>query len=82
METKFTGLKTVLRRHSESGRIERLKNWSIAPGGYDLQWEICYLGQPVMQCIAGEITTDFYVLGFTEEDKKQLIQIVKEEYNM
>ena len=87
MENKkisFAGLKYILRKHEETGNSYCRNGWSIAKGGYDLWWEIYYKGYVVLQCIAGELCSDFSIpcKEFDEAAKKRLINKVKTEYKM
>lgn len=75
---KFNGLKTVLNKHDISGDYEKCLDWSIANGGYDLQWEIYYQGYTVLQCINGELQGGFRPIPeFDLETEQKLIEKVK-----
>lgn len=51
----FTGFDKMLREFDEDGRYAECKEFSIALGGYDKWFEISYKGQPVCDCVAGDI---------------------------
>lgn len=66
---KFSGLKNVLKAfddHAWQGSFNR-DNWRIANGANDLWFELYYKDTPVVQCIAGELSSDFG-LKFSEEE--------------
>ena len=54
-EDDFTGFEEMLSEFDEDGKYAECKNFSIALGGYDKWFEISYKGQPVCDCVAGDI---------------------------
>ena len=50
---KLTGLRETLRRFDANGTSATSGHWRIANGGYDLDWELYYDNQPVVDCVAG-----------------------------
>lgn len=54
-EDDFTGFEEMLSEFDEDGKYAECENFSIALGGYDKWFEICYKGQPVCDCVAGDI---------------------------
>lgn len=78
MKISFLGLKTVLRKHEESGDYEKCGHWSIAKGGYDLWFEVYYDGYTALQCIDGELEGGFY--DFLDVEEK-IMKIVMEIYS-
>lgn len=54
-EDDFTGFEKMLRDFDENGKYAECKNFSIALGGYDKWFEISYKGQPVCDCVNGDI---------------------------
>lgn len=45
----------MLRDFDENGKYAECKEFSIALGGYDKWFEISYKGQPVCDCVDGDI---------------------------
>jgi len=54
-EDDFVGFEEMLRDFDENGKYAECKNFSIALGGYDKWFEISYKGQPVCDCVDGDI---------------------------
>lgn len=54
-EDDFTGFEEMLSEFDEDGKYAECKNFSIALGGYDKWFGISYKGQPVCDCVAGDI---------------------------
>lgn len=51
----FTSFDKMLRDFDENGKYAECKEFSIALGGYDKWFEISYKGQPVCDCVDGDI---------------------------
>lgn len=77
---KFAGLRNVLRKFDENNweGEYKVKNWSIANGGYDKWFELYYNGTPVAECIDGVVTSNF---GLPPEDKARIIETILEVYD-
>lgn len=54
-EDDFAGFEKMLRDFDENGKYAECKNFSITLGGYDKWFEISYKGQPVCDCVDGDI---------------------------
>lgn len=54
-EDDFAGFEEMLSEFDENGKYAECKNFSIALGGYDKWFEICYKGQPICDCVDGDI---------------------------
>lgn len=52
---KISGLRNVLRRFDSNGSSAKSGHWYIGNGGYDLDWELYYDNQPVIDCINGRL---------------------------
>jgi hypothetical protein len=48
-------LRKALITFDYNGRYSSRGSWSIARGGYDLWFEICYKNTPVIHCVDGEL---------------------------
>ena len=55
INVNIKGLKNVLLKYNDNGKIAKGKHWEIGKGGYDLWWEISYDGFPIIGCVCGEI---------------------------
>lgn len=49
------GLRACLKEFDEGGKTASCGKWKIARGGYDLNWELYYDNEAVMQCIGKRI---------------------------
>lgn len=76
----FAGLITLLRQFDKAGwkGAFRRGNWSIGNGGYDLWFELYYKGEPVAQCIAGTLSSEF---GLEDAEKENLLERIVEVYD-
>ena len=45
----------MLDRFNENGKSAKSGDWSIAKGGYDLDFEVYHKGTPVIDCVNGEL---------------------------
>ena len=78
-EIKYSGLKSILKAFDEHRWIGTYSNgnWRISNGGYDLWFELYYLGIPVVQCIDGKLIS---TSNFTFPDKERLFNEILEVY--
>ena len=76
----FKGLDAVLKRFDSHGWKGSFSSgdWRIANGGYDLWFELYYQGQPVAQCVAGVLSSNF---GLDEADKNRLLEKILKVYD-
>lgn len=77
---KLDGLKDVLQTfndHGWEGSFSR-GNWRIANGGYDLWFELYYKNQPVVQCVSGELSSNF---GLDASEKEMVFGKILEVYD-
>lgn len=76
---KFYGLKHVLRKFDEHGWKGSFKHsaWEIANGGYDQWFVVYYQGEPVVDCIAGELSSAY---GLCEPVKNRLLKVIQSVY--
>lgn len=72
------GLRQILRRFDENGYHVRATHWSVARGGYDLQWELYYDRIPVVDCVDNEIIN----IGLDKKDFSRVAKIILEEYDI
>ena len=80
MEMKLTGLKTVLKKFDKTWKgAYTFGSWKIANGGYDCWFELYYKNQPVVQCIAGEVSCITSL--FNEPDKEKLLNKILEVFD-
>lgn len=49
-EISLDGLRTALRRYDETGKQGKCGPWTIHDGRYDLLWQLCYEGKPMVGC--------------------------------
>ena len=78
---RINGLRTCLRCFEADGRNVSDKEWSIARGGYDLNWQLYHNAVPVIDCVAeigcgGKIQNNC----LDEKDFQKVAKIIKEEY--
>lgn len=72
-------LKNALEVFDENGKHAKCGDWSVAAGGYDLQFVIYYKKYEVLRCIGNELESVPYS-GFTEDFAKQLKKYVRKIY--
>ena len=77
MNINIKGLREQLRNFEEDGMYVAGVNWSVARGGYDLDWELCYKGEPVLNCICNELIN----IGMEQSVFKKICQIIIDEYD-
>lgn len=51
--------------------------WEIGNGGYDLQWQLCYDGTPLIDCIDGHLD----IINDTHSNIDEVIDIICTEYH-
>lgn len=83
-EATLKDLRTLLRRFAKkNGLSAKYRDWNIAEGGYDLNWEIYYKGSPVIDCIANSVSGSGGTLenvDLNREDFLKIAKVIKEEY--
>lgn len=72
-------LKNALEVFDGNGKHAKCGDWSVAAGGYDLQFVIYYKNYEVLRCIGNELESVPYS-GFTEDFAKQLKKYVRKIY--
>ncbi len=70
----FNRLRRCLEIYDENGMEGRSGPWSIGRGGYDLDWELYYYREPVLDCEAGEVK----IIANGYRGWEKVIAIVKE----
>lgn len=70
----FNRLRRCLEIYDENGREGHSGPWSIGRGGYDLDWELYYRGEPVMDCVRSEVE----IIDERYKGWEKVIEIVKE----
>ena len=73
----LAGLRQILRKFDENGRLAVATHWKIARGGYDQWWELYYDEVPAVDCCAGEIEKEF---DLDEALYRRIKDIILEEY--
>lgn len=76
----FSGLKTALKKFNNNGKYTKNKNWCIVSGGYDLEFEIKYNNNVVLQCIGGDLHAVNSFSDFDNDDLQQVIAYVMNSY--
>lgn len=83
-EATLKDLRTLLRRFAKkNGLSAKYRDWNIAEGAYDLNWEIYYKGSPVIDCIANSVSGSGGTLenvDLNREDFLKIAKVIKEEY--
>lgn len=76
---KLSGLKNVLQAFDEHGWEGSFTRdyWRIANGANDLWFELYYKNQPVVQCISGELSSNF---GLDNSEKEMVLSKILEVY--
>ena len=76
----FSGLKTALKKFNNNGKFATCKKWCIINGGYDLEFEIKYNDDVVIQCIGGDLHTVNGLINFDNDDLQQTIAYIMNSY--
>ena len=73
-------LKKILDRFNSNGKSAKQGSWSIAKGGYDLDFQVSYKGEPIIDCVDGElhINKKEYEGGSTKEVAKIISSAYKD----
>lgn len=73
-------LKKILDRFNSNGKSAKQGSWSIAKGGYDLDFQVSYKGEPIIDCVDGElhINKKEYEGGSTKEVAKIISSTYKD----
>lgn len=82
-EASLKELRSVLQGYEENGHSAKSGDWEIATGGYDLNWQLYYKGNPVVDCIGNSITGSGGTLDHVNMDREDFLKvskIIKEEY--
>lgn len=76
-KVNLKGLRNVLQKFEEDGRVASGTHWKIAKGGYDLWWQLYYDNVPVVDCVCNEIENNC----LPQEIFDKVFQVIKEEYD-
>ena len=71
------GLRSVLRKFDEDGKLVSGTHWKIARGGYDLYWQLYYDNIPIIDCVCNRIENNC----IRDKDYKRIAQVILEEYD-
>lgn len=81
-------LKKALQDYDENGKFAKFGIWEVHKGGYDLWWEVCKEGTPVIGCIASGEIENGVELGNLErlssislKERDAIIDVIANEYN-
>lgn len=74
---EIRGLRNCLRKYDEKGKYATSGKWSIATGGYDLYWQLCYEEEPLIDNVCNELTVDN---RYDYSNLNEVISIILEEY--
>ena len=72
-----SNLKKILVRFNSNGKYAKQGSWSIASGGYDLNFEIYYQGQPVIQGTQGYDGTEVEAVDSSYADELDTNAIIE-----
>ena len=74
---EIRGLRYCLRKYEENGKYATSGKWSIATGGYDLYWQLCYEETPLIDNVCNELTIDN---RYDYSNLNEVVSIILEEY--
>ena len=80
IDIDFSGLKTALKKFDNNGKLATCKKWCIINGGYDLEFEIKYNNNVVLQCIGGDLHAVNSFSEFDDDDLQQIIAYIMNSY--
>ena len=80
IDIDFSGLKTALKKFDSNGKFATCKKWCIINGGDDLDFEIKYNDEVIIQCIGGDLHTVNGLNNFDNDDLQQTIAYVMNSY--
>lgn len=82
-EASLADLRKVLQGYEENGHSAKSGDWEIATGGYDLNWQLYYKGDPVVDCIENSVTGSGGTIEHVNMDREDFLKVskvIKEEY--
>ncbi len=82
-EASLADLRKVLQGYEENGHSVKSGDWEIATGGYNLNWQLYYKGEPVADCIENSVTGSGGTLEHVNMDREDFLKVskvIKEEY--
>ena len=79
LKYRLSNLKKALKAFEENGKYAKCGDWSVAAGGYDLQFIVYYQENEVLRCIGNELESVPYS-AFSDEFRRYIKKYVRKIY--